>query len=134
MSFNAIYGGEPDARERARVMASIRRNMSESAAKRLLRNSTRSIDRIVAIPPGDLRLNRWDPRFRAASRRCTSLYLNKQETAVARLAGVVGALYQIRCNLVHGAKDPVNERDLMLVRECLPILEALMPELERAIA
>lgn len=134
MAFNAMYGGETDVRERSRVMSCIRRNMSERAALRVLRQSTRSIDQILSIPPADLRLNRWDPKFRAASQRCAALYRNKSETALGRLAGVAGVLYQIRCNLIHGSKDPTNQRDRMLVTESLTILNALIPELEAAFA
>jgi len=133
MAFNAMYGGESDARERSRVMSCIRRNMNERAAVRVLRQSTKSVDRILAIPPANLLLNRWDPKFRAASQRCAALYRNKAETAVGRLAGLAGVLYQVRCNLLHGSKDPSNERDRMLVKESLVILSALLPELEASL-
>ncbi|MBL0167666.1 MAG: hypothetical protein IPP85_11200 [Propionivibrio sp.] len=133
MAFNAMYGGETDAGERSRVMSCVRRNMSERAAVRVLRQSTKSVDQILAIPPANLLLNRWDPKFRAASQRCAALYRNKAETAVGRLAGVAGVLYQIRCNLLHGSKDPRNERDRMLVKESLVVLNALLPELEAAL-
>lgn len=133
MAFNAMYGGETDALERSRVMSCVRRNMSELAAVRVLRQCTQSVDQILAVPPANLLLNRWDPKFRAASQRCAALYRNKAETAVSRLAGVVGVLYQIRCNLLHGSKDPSNERDRMLVKESLVVLNALLPELEAAL-
>jgi hypothetical protein len=133
MAFNAMYGGETDTRERSRVMSCIRRNMSERAAVRVLRRSTKSVGRILAIPPANLLLNRWDPKFRAASQRCAALYRNKDETGVGRLAGVAGLLYQVRCNLLHGSKDPRNERDRMLVTESLTVLNALLPELEAAL-
>lgn len=133
MSFNAMYGGEVDAKERSRVMSCIRRYLSERTAQRVLRQITKSVDQILDIPPGNLLLNRWDPKFRAASLRCAALYKNKSESAVGRLAGVAGVLYQVRCNLIHGSKDPRNERDRMLVRESLSILRALIPELEAAL-
>ena len=43
MAFNAIYGGEPDQRERARVMASVRKNMNERRSLRVLRTVTKSV-------------------------------------------------------------------------------------------
>ena len=134
MAFNSVYGGEPDRRERARVMACIRRNFSESAALRVLRRVTKSVDRILDIPPGNMLLNRWDPSFRAASQRCAGLYRNKSESAVGRLAAVGGVLYQVRCNLIHGNKDPNNARDRMLVSESVAILNVLVPELEKSLA
>lgn len=116
-AFNAIYGGEPNSKERARVMACIRRHFSERVALRTLRAVTKSIDKILALPPGNMLLEIWDPRFRAASQRCIGLYRDPRETAVTRLAAVGGVLYQVRCNLIHGSKDPRSPRDLMLVQE-----------------
>lgn len=133
MAFNAIYGGEPDDRERARVMSSIRRNLSESASLRVLRATTKSVDKILAIPPANMLLNRLDPRFRAASQRNAALYRNRNETAIGRLAAVGAVLYQVRCNLLHGSKDPDSPRDIMLVRESLSVLHVLVPALERAL-
>jgi hypothetical protein len=129
-AFNAIYGGETDVRERSRVMACIRRNFSERAALRVLRAVSRSIDRILEIPPGNMLLDRYNPNFRAASHRCAALYRNKRETSISRLAAVGGVIYQVRCNLIHGDKDPDDARDRMLVNESLTVLRALVPALE----
>lgn len=133
MAFNSIYGGEPDQRERARVMGCIRKNFSERGALRVLRSVTKPIDRILEVPPGNMLMNRWDPKFRAASQRCAALYRNRSESAVGRLAAAGGVLYQIRCNLIHGSKDPDNERDRMLVHESVAVLNALVPELEKSL-
>jgi hypothetical protein len=74
-----------------------------------------------------------DTNFRAASIRCAALYRNRQGPAKGRLAGVAGVLYQVRCNLIHGSKDPENPRDRMLVEESLAVLEVLVPALESAL-
>ena len=132
MAFNAIYGGEPDQRERARVISAIRRNMNERQSLRFLRAVTRSVDQILNIPPGNMLLNRENPNFRAASQRYSGVYRNQSETAVSRLAAVAAVLYQIRCNLIHGSKDPEIDRDRMLVLESLKVLQVLLPELEGA--
>ena len=134
IAFNAIYGGEPDSRERARVMASIRRNFSERSALRVLRAVRKSVDRILEVPPGNMLLDRYDPNFRAASQRCAALYRNTGETSVGRLAAVGGVIYQVRCNLVHGDKDPDNARDRMLITESLAVLHSLVPALEEQLA
>jgi hypothetical protein len=134
MAFNSLYGGEPDHRERSRVMACIRKCLSERGALRVLRGVTKSVEPILEVPPGNMLLNRRDPNFRAASQRCAALYRNKSETALGRLAAVGGILYQIRCNLIHGSKDPDNERDRMLVRESVAVLKILVPELEKSLA
>jgi hypothetical protein len=134
MAFNAIYGGEPDQRERGRVTSAIRRFVDEPTANRVLRASQPSIERIAAIPPGDMRRDSRDPRFRAASQRCIAIYRAADQPAVVRLAGVGGLLYQVRCNLLHGSKDPGNERDRMLVTESLAVLRELVPALEAGAA
>jgi hypothetical protein len=130
MAFNAIYGGEPDRRERARVISCIRRSFSERSALTVLRAVTTPIDQILLIPPGNLLHNRYDSSFRSASVRYAALYRNRKETSISRLAAVAAVLYQVRCNLIHGGKDPHNERDKMLVRESLKVLHVLVPALE----
>jgi hypothetical protein len=131
-SFNSLYGGEPDARERARVVALVRRFANDRLARRVLRRTRASIDRVLSIPPGNMRLESWDPRFRAATQRWAAVYRSGSETSVSRLAAVAAIMYQVRCNLTHGYKDPIVERDRMLVRESLNVLEHLVPELENA--
>lgn len=134
MAFNAIYGGEPDRAERSRVMRCIRRFFSDNAALKVLRTVTRSVDRILEVPPGDMRIDSRDPRFRAATTRCAALYRDRKESSVSRLAAVGGIVYQVRCNLMHGSKDPGNPRDLILVSESLTILRELIPALEKQAA
>lgn len=132
IAFNAIYGGEPDRRERSRVMASIRRHFNQTAARRVLRDSRADVAQILAIPPGNLLLNVWDSKFRAATQRLTAMYRNQSERSVGRLAAVAGILYQIRCNLMHGSKDPNVPRDRMLITASVSVLRHMLPELENA--
>ena len=129
MAFNAIYGGEPDARERSRAMSAVCRHLSESRAKTLLQECDVPVDRILAVPPGDMQLDRWDPRFRRASRELARAVLSRAKARV-RLAAMAGILYQVRCNLIHGSKDPQEQRDRMLVKDSVRILELLVPALE----
>lgn len=132
MAFNAIYGGEPDRKERARVIASIRRNLNNSQALKVLRSIPKSVDRLLSVPPGNMMIEAWNPAFRTASQRYAAMYQNKNETPVSRLAAVAAVLYQIRCNLIHGSKDPQVERDRILVAESLIILRLLVPVLEES--
>lgn len=134
IAFNAIYGGELDARERSRVMSCIRRNFSQGAALRVLRTVRASVDRVLEVPPGSMLLKRNDPNFRAATQRCSALYRNREEKANGRLAAVGGVIYQVRCNLIHGNKDPDDARDRMLVSESLTVLRSLVPALEAQLA
>lgn len=134
MALNALYGGEPDERERARLMGAVRRYVSAKDARNILERGAAALARIIDPPPGDMRLERWDPSFRAASERCKKKYLSRTQTPQARLAGAAGMLYQVRCNLIHGSKDPSDSRDRMLVNESLNVLRDLVPALERGIA
>jgi hypothetical protein len=106
-------------------MAAVRRYVTDRAARRLLRGSRSAIERLLAIPPGNMLLDRTDPQFRVASKRCAGIYRSTTEIARNRIAAIAGVLYQVRCNLVHGSKDPDSERDRMLVRESITILRVL---------
>lgn len=132
MVFNAIYGGQPDKKERSRVMAAIRRSMKERQALAVVRQVTQAVDKLLAVPPGNMMIERSNPHFRAASQRYASMYRNKRESSVGRLATIAAVLYQIRCNLIHGSKDPDIERDCMLVSESRAILAVRIPALEKA--
>lgn len=79
MAFNSIYGGEPDRKERSRVMSAVRRYVKDKAARRVLGRCRASVDRILKIPPGNVLLDRRDPGFRAASLRCAAMYRNPKE-------------------------------------------------------
>ncbi len=130
MAFNSLYGGDPDEKERSRVMRAVRTYMSMKDSRHILSQHRAAIARIVSLPPGDMRLENWNPRFRAASRRCVERYESRTETAQGKLAAVAGLVYQVRCNLLHGSKDPDSARDRMLVTSSLEILEDLVPALE----
>ena len=134
MAFNALYGGEPDERERALVMAAVRRHLTEHVARAVIHGAAAAIERIVAIPPGSMVMEHWHPAFRRASRRLVLVYRTRSASSVSRLAAVAGILYQIRCNLIHGSKDPNNPRDRMLIHESLRVLSLLVPAIEDAAA
>ena len=84
-AFNTMYGGEPDSRERTRVMACVRKHFSEKAALKVLRAVSPSVNAILEVPPGDMRLAQINPRFRAASVRLVGVYQDRKETALNRL-------------------------------------------------
>ena len=69
---------------------------------------------------------------RYVSARGAGNVLDRNKAAIAELiAAVAGILYQVRCNLVHGSKDPDDSRDRMLLRASLQILMDLVPAVER---
>jgi hypothetical protein len=130
MAFNAIYGGEPDRRERPRVMASIRNNFSEEAAMRVLDAAAHAADSILETPPGNTRLPHTHPKFRTETIELAAQYRQADSSARDRLAALGGIIYQVRCSLIHGSKDPTSARDRMLIGESQSILRLLLPELE----
>jgi hypothetical protein len=130
MAFNAVYGHEAHARELTSVRAAVQHNVSALTARALLRDVRVSINRIVSVPPGDMRIDPTDPQFRRSSRELRRVYEDVSAGPVDRLAAVAGMLYQVRCNLIHGSKDPVDPRDTMLVHESVQILERLVPAVE----
>ncbi len=129
LAFNAVYGGEQDARERRKIKAAIRKSISESRARGILARTDVPTSQIFSVPPGDMRRGRFDPEFRRASRQQARLYRTSKR-ALDRLVAVAGVLYQVRCNFLHGQKDPYDDRDQMLVRQSVIILEVLVPEVE----
>lgn len=132
MAFNAMYGGEPEGLERSRVMRILRVRLSEARSRAILRQCSVAADRILRVPPGDMLFEQWNPKFRRRSRELARAY-RKGASSNAKLVALGGILYQVRCNLVHGSKDPREERDRMLVRESTRVLEIMLPELEAAI-
>jgi hypothetical protein len=98
MAFNAIYGGDAGGVERDHVMNCIRDEFSDDTARRVLGECAESIDRIVAIPPGNMRRGPGSPNFRTTAAQLTATYRDQSLTATERLAAVGGVLYQVRCN------------------------------------
>jgi len=129
MSFNAVYGGGHE-NERARIKHVVRSEISEARARAVLRATEHAMKRITAVPPGDTRLGTNDPNFRRSSREQARAYSTETNSAVERLAAAAALIYQVRCSLLHGAKHPENDRDAMLVKESVRVLEVLLPEFD----
>ena len=75
-------------------------------------------------------INPNDPNYR----KKTSLLIDRfhySRDPVERLTALMGIVYQVRCNLVHGSKDPVVMRDQSLVTSCTPIVKAVVAKLEK---
>lgn len=84
-------------------------------------------------PPGDMRKDSSDPEFKAHTERCAADYRDHTKASYERLAGLMGVIYQVRCNLLHGDKDPDDARDFLLVDSSITVLQAVLPALEDAI-
>ena len=66
------------------------------------------------------------PRFRKRSTIDLEVVKNTDREPIERLARLMSVVYQIRCNLVHGSKDPDNVRDRSLVSSSQEVLERVL--------
>ena len=131
MAFNALYNavvneGEPEI---AAVMRVIQLFVDLPSAESCLHDIGRDrIRRLMAVPPGDDRIPATHPNYR----KKTSTQVESFRTSgnsVERLAALMAIIYQVRCNLVHGSKDPTVMRNQELVSTCTPILEIVVSRL-----
>lgn len=132
IAFNALYNAvsEDGDKEATAVERVIRIFFnSERATACLDEIDHQCTSKLIAIPPGDDRLNPNDPRYREKTTRLVDRFKGSRDP-VDRLASLMLIVYQVRCNLVHGSKDPVVMRDQDLVSNCTPILKVVVSQLE----
>ena len=67
-------------------------------------------------------------RCRQVARRFTSL-CNDRTNPEDRVNALFQTMYQVRCNLMHGAKNPTPERDFCLISGAAQVLEDCLPVL-----
>lgn len=132
-AFNCIYGEQTGRDELEKATQAVQRFLSEAVASRILERTRPNADALLTLPPGDMRKDAADPDFRKKTEAHTSKYGNPDLPARDSLAGLVGVIYQVRCNLLHGDKDPDEARDLGLVSHCVGISQVLVPALEEEI-
>ena len=134
MGFNAVYGVVEGRTERNRLMNAVRAFISSAEARRLLQQSEDAIRFFAELPPGNMWKSPNHPGFRQRSAADLAVVNDGKADARERLAHLMSVVYQIRCNLVHGSKDPHNLRDRRLVSAShgvlAPVLEAILPQLD----
>lgn len=116
IGFNAVYNEHPDRTERDRVMAAVRAGFTDEEAGELLGENAGEITELLALPPGDMRLGPRHARFRQKSTADAAVVSDETAPGRERLAHLMAVVYLVRCNLVHGDKDPRAIRDRALVR------------------
>jgi len=132
MAFNALYNAVREERDsEATAVANVIRTFFDLLAAQACLDQIghQCISELIAIPPGDDRLDPNDPNYR---KKTTVLVARFQGSGdpVERLASLMAIVYQVRCNLVHGSKDPEVMRDQALVSSCTPIVEVVVARLE----
>lgn len=132
MAFNALYNAVRDEQdsEVTAVTKVVGLFIDQGVAQACLDEiGQKRISELTAIPPGDDRLDPHDPNYRKKTAALVSRFYGSRDP-VEQLATLMAIVYQVRCNLVHGSKDPEVMRDQTLVSACTPILEVVVPRLE----
>ncbi|MCE6989012.1 hypothetical protein [Dyadobacter sp. CY323] len=125
-SFNACYNGMPGKSERLRVMNTVFANIAEDSAAGILAALPNEINYFTYLPPGNLFLGAADPKFRSTTTADLQIINDPNSTAVKRLSHFAAVLYQIRCNITHAGKDPIDARDNDLLRFALAGLKLIL--------
>jgi hypothetical protein len=129
MGFSAFYNHFEGNAERERLMAVKTHSMSDEQAKRVLDDCRSAIEYLAAFPPGDMRRDSSHPAFYRRAKEDMRAVLDDRLSTRKQLAHLVAVVYQVRCNLFHGEKDPRNERDSKLIGASDTIMESVMDRL-----
>jgi hypothetical protein len=131
-SFNTLYNSVRGGSERWRAMQLVRQYVYHNEAQRVLDRLDGPIAYFTALTPGDMRFEPANPGVRGTSAAALRRVADQHLTPVNRLSWLVAVVYQIRCNLLHGSKDPQMNRDRALIVHSLAVLDALIPRVIRA--
>lgn len=114
-AFNTLYSFSTAQREVQQIMECLRTELSEDVAAAIINECRREAEFYLDTPPGDMRYHRGHPEFRRKAAMHLKVYRNVDHSAVERVANLVAAVYQVRCNLLHGNKNPQNRRAANLI-------------------
>jgi hypothetical protein len=126
VSFNACYNAAGGKSERDRVTNIIREYIAPGEATQLLQNLASAVEYFSRLPPGDDRRAAHNPNFRRQSTEDLQVVNDVSATPVERLARLMSVVYQVRCNLMHGDKDPDSKRDRELVKYSRVVLQQVL--------
>ena len=126
VAFNAFYGHDPGP-ERDRLLECVADGLDEPQARSLLHELADTVAYLSALPPGDGRRRPNDPHFRRRAAEDLRRANDPSLPSARRVAHLVASVYQVRCNLFHGAKTPaLNPRDAALVEASLRVTKAVV--------
>lgn len=115
IAFNAFYNAGIGQSERDRLMFTIENGMTDGQAAMILDMCNVELHFLAGLPPGDMRRRPDDPDFRRRATLDLQDAMNTSLSSRTRLAHLVAAIYQVRCNLFHGAKNPKLPRSQELI-------------------
>ena len=116
MGFNAFYQSFVTRNERQGLMSAVQDSISVESANSILSDCSKEIAYILRIPPGDMRYPSTSPEFRRQSAQDMATATHSDCPSPIRVAHLVAAVFQVRCNLFHGSKNPTTERSKKLIK------------------
>jgi len=128
--YNAVGG--PTERERVRSV--VQTFIKADKASELLPRLVSAENPLPNPPPGDTRWSASDPRFRRDSVIEAAAVNDAGRPSPERLAALLALVYQVRCSLVHGNKNPDRHQDNELVWWGVSVLEEVVPALQDAMS
>jgi len=119
IGFAAFYEGFDGRDERLTLINAVAGAFTNDEANALLKVHQAEIEYLFDLPPGDLRYEGDESKFRHQTQQDIYRACNQKEDACMRIGHLVAVIYQVRNNLVHGAKDPTTLRsqDLFLASD-----------------
>lgn len=133
MAFNSIYTARrrPGDSETMAIDNTIVTSFDVAAASACLADiPSDAVKKLLQLPPGDDRYVPSDPKYRTTTRELAKVVASGTG-APEKLSALIRIVYQVRCNLIHGEKDPNFWRDKSLVRACAPITSVFVRHLTR---
>lgn len=131
--FNTLYNSVHGGSECWRAMQMIKLYVPYRTAERLLNQLSGPISYFAPEAPGNMQLGPSHPAFRQKTNAALRKVKNPRLNPIDRLAQLIAVVYQVRCNLLHGDKDPAEGRDCALVINSLAVLDAIMPEIAKTV-
>lgn len=119
--FNNLFSSVGQGQERDRIKSYLGTNISPEQAQEVLNINTAQIDYLLSQPVIDMRGNGKD------TSRSIEAFHGAADTK-AKLSELFMVIYQVRCNLEHGQKSPIRDRDVRLCACAAPIISYVIEQ------
>lgn len=124
ITFNALYA--KTGPERRDLMDFIQKYISDDQARTILNDRAEDLAYYASLPPGDMRLGPQHSSFRERTTHDLRVASDEAAAPSLRLAHLLAAVYQVRCNLFHGRKELNDLRSQRLVDAGYRIVELVL--------
>lgn len=113
--FNNLFSDFPGNNERERILSYIAKTYTQASATALLAQYAEQIAYLISRPVIDMRGNGHTTAPNIET-------FKNANDSLRKLQQVFMIIYQVRCNLEHGEKSPLDERDQHLCQAAAPIV------------